>query len=191
MSGNHESTDNTNKDRIIHILNSLSMNLIKLSAISVVAAMSFLAHPAFALDKGSNKKQKVPNFSYPNMDKTKNYSPDDFNGKYLLIDFWASWCPPCNAAAPELKRLYSEYSDKGFEILGVSIDSNEQAWRKKLVDKGFKWTNIITPDSGKEVASLYGFNSIPFFVLVDNEGNVIDKGFSIGELPLILKNIIK
>lgn len=167
------------------------MNMIKLSVIGIVIAMSFIAHPVFAFENDFNEKQKAPEFAYLNMDKTNKFSPADFKGKYLLIDFWASWCPPCNAAAPELKRLYSEYSNKGFEILGVSIDGNEQAWRTKLIDKDFGWTNVIAPDSGKEVSTLYSFNSIPFFVLLDNEGNVINKGFSIDELPMILKRTIK
>lgn len=164
---------------------------IKFSVIVILFVASLLASPTFASGDISGKKQKAPAFSYLNIENTKRIGPADFKGKYLLIDFWASWCPPCNAAAPELKRLYSEYSGKGFEILGVSIDANEQAWKNKVAEKEFEWTNIISPDKGKEVSALYGFNSIPFFVLLDTEGNTIEKGFSVHELPQILRNTIK
>ncbi len=164
---------------------------ITLTAIVITFTLSLLSCRTFAAEKNSDSKQKAPSFSYPDIENTKNYSPADFNGKYLLIDFWASWCPPCNAAAPELKRLYSEYSDKGFEILGVSIDGNEKAWKKKVAEKGFEWTNIITPDKGKTVSDLYGFNSIPYFVLLDKEGNIISKGFSIKELSGLLSKTIR
>lgn len=117
------------KDIIIHIKKLQDMNKvkIKLSTIIIVSAISFLAFSTSASESGSNKKHKAPAFSYPSIESTKHFSPADFKDKYLLIDFWTSWCPHCNAASPELKRLYSEYSSKGFEILGVSIDGNEQA----------------------------------------------------------------
>lgn len=160
---------------------------IKLSAILIATTFSFTS---FASETKEKKQKPAPAFSYTSLEKTKNYGPADFKGKYLLIDFWASWCPPCNAAAPELKRLYSEYSNKEFDILGVSIDKSEEAWKNKVKEKGFKWTNIITPDEGKEVSSLYRFNTIPYFVLLDKKGNIIASGFSIQELPDILKATI-
>ena len=163
----------------------------KLQTLLIAIAIGFTTFSAFALDNGMDNKEKAPGFSYPSVDGTKQYSPSDFEGKYLLLDFWASWCPPCNAAAPELKRLYSEYNQKGLEILGVSIDSNEQAWKNKIEEKKWEWANIMTTDRGKEVSALYGFNAIPYFVLLDKDGNIIDKGFSINELPRLLKETIK
>lgn len=164
---------------------------IKISAFIIVIAAGFLTNTVFASENDSSKNSKAPAFMYSNTENTKKIELADFNGKYLLIDFWASWCPPCNAAAPELKRLYSKYSDKGFEILGVSIDGNEQAWKNKIAEKDFEWSNIIVPDKGREVSTLYGFNAIPYFVLLDTKGNIIEKGFSINELPEILRNTIK
>ena len=164
---------------------------IKPAIIITVLITSFFINSIFASEKSTTKKQKAPAFSYSNIENTKKFSPADFTGKYLLLDFWASWCPPCKAAAPELKRLYTEYSDKEFEILGISIDGDEQAWKKKVAEKGFEWTNIIAPDKGKSVSALYGFNAIPYFVLIDPEGNIIDKGFSINDLPELLKKTIK
>ncbi|MGL5015013.1 MAG: TlpA family protein disulfide reductase [Bacteroidales bacterium] len=164
---------------------------LKLGALLLGLAIGATSLPAFASGAKGNKENKAPAFSYPSMDKAKSYSPNDFKGEFLLLDFWASWCPPCNAATPELKRLYSQYEKKGFEILGVSIDGDEQAWRKSVADKELKWANIITSDKGKKVSTLYGFNAIPYFVLLDKEGNILDKGFSINQLSDILKSTIK
>lgn len=160
---------------------------IKLSVILIAAIFSFTS---FASNAKEKRQKPAPAFSYTSLEKIRSYGPADFKGKYLLIDFWASWCPPCNAAAPELKRLYSEYSNKGFDILGVSIDRSEEAWKNKVKEKGFKWTNIRTPDEGKEVSYLYKFNTIPYFVLLDKDGYIIASGFSIQELPDILKTTI-
>lgn len=164
---------------------------LKLGALLLGLTISATSFPTLAKETKSNKDNKAPTFTYPSIDKVKSYSPNDFTGKYLLLDFWASWCPPCNAAAPELKRLYTQYADKGFEILGVSIDGNEQAWRKSVADKELKWINVLTDDRGNEVSTLYDFNAIPYFVLLDKEGNIVNKGFGINQLAEILENTVK
>lgn len=163
----------------------------KLGTLLLGLAISATNFTTLANDTKLNKDDNAPTFTYPSIDKVKSYSPNNFKGKYLLLDFWASWCPPCNAAAPELKRLYTQYADKGFEILGISIDGNEQAWRKSVVDKELEWINVMTNDKGKEVSTLYEFNAIPYFVLLDKEGNIVNKGFSINQLAEILDNTIK
>ncbi len=96
-----------------------------------------------------------------------------FRGKYVLIDFWASWCQPCRRENPNSVKVYSMYNSKGFEILGVSLDKDQDAWVKAVKDDGLKWPQVIDPNG--EVANQYNVNSIPSTFLIDKEGKIIAK----------------
>ena len=135
--------------------------------------------------------KKAPDFSFPAFNSTKNLGPADFKGHYLLIDFWASWCPPCNASTPIVKELYETYKAKGFKVLGVSIDTNQQAWEKKIEDKQMNWDNVLAPGGGKEISQVYQFSAIPYFVLVDPEGNIIVAYQSIKEAAAKVESVFK
>ncbi|UYQ94463.1 AhpC/TSA family protein [Chitinophaga horti] len=116
----------------------------------------------------------------------------DYKGKYVLIDFWASWCLPCRKGNPHLKKLYAEYKDKGFEIVGVSDDdSKPDAWRKAVNDDGIGiWKHVLRGmDREKLMAGIfnpndlskrYGIATLPTKILVDKEGNIIGR-YSGGE----------
>lgn len=94
-------------------------------------------------------------------------------GKYVLLDFWASWCGPCRQSMPELKKVYSQYKDR-LEIVGVSLDSKEEAWKKAISSLGLPWTHMSDLKGWKsEAAALYGVNSIPHALLIDKEGTII------------------
>ena len=100
----------------------------------------------------------------------------DFQGKLLLVDFWASWCGPCRKENPNVVALYEEYKDKGFEILGVSLDSKRANWLKAIDDDGLTWSHISDLKGWKcEPCKPYRVNSIPFTVLLDEEGKIIAK----------------
>ena len=133
----------------------------------------------------------APLFSYPSIDSKKMIGPQNFKGDYLLIDFWASWCPPCHAAIPFLKSAYEKYNQKGFEILGVSIDKDETKWIKAVKSKQLNWSNVRADDGGAKVASLFQFASIPHFVLIDKTGEIVAEGFSASELEGLLQKTIK
>ncbi len=93
------------------------------------------------------------------------------NGNVLLIDFWASWCGPCRRANPELVKLYNEYHAQGFEILGVSLDSDREGWLKAIEDDQLTWRHISDVQGWQCAGSqLYGVPAIPHTVLVDREG---------------------
>lgn len=91
--------------------------------------------------------------------------------KLLLIDFWASWCKPCRREIPNLKKIYEKYHDQGFDILSISIDENDEAWRKALEKEKMPWTNCR--DTEKDISKLYGVQSIPMLVVVDNAGKMV------------------
>ena len=114
-------------------------------------------------------------------------------GQYLLVDFWASWCKPCRQGIPGLKELYAKYHDKGFEILGVSDDSKEEAWKKALAEEQMPWIHVCDefPEKNKpsRVGTLYGVHYIPCYFLLDKEGRVIGK-FDHDELALKLAELL-
>lgn len=98
------------------------------------------------------------------------------NGKVVLIDFWASWCPPCRRDMPFLVDLHKKYAAKGFDIVGVSLDSKQDAWEKGIKDLHITWAQLSDLKGWKnEGAALYGVNSIPHTVLVDKDGTIVAK----------------
>ena len=101
---------------------------------------------------------------------------DVHQGNVLLIDFWAAWCGPCRRANPELVEIYKEYNDRGFEIIGVSLDRDSDSWVKAIADDQLTWPQISDLKYwNSEGAELYGVSSIPHAVLIDREGIITAK----------------
>src|SRR5690606_1842226 len=96
-----------------------------------------------------------------------------YKGQYVLVDFWASWCGPCRQENPHLVSAYEKYKDKGFSILGVSIDQNADAWKKAIKTDGLLWAQLL--DTTQQIAMLYGIDAIPKNYLLDKEGRIIAK----------------
>lgn len=116
------------------------------------------------------------------MDFTQN-DPDgkpvklsDFKGKYVLLDFWASWCGPCRQENPNVVNAFNKYKDKNFTILGVSLDrqNGKDAWLKAIKDDGLTWTHVSDLKFWQnEVAVMYGVRGIPKNFLIDPQGKII------------------
>ena len=107
----------------------------------------------------------------------KPVSLSDFRGKYLLVDFWASWCGPCRRENPNVVALYNKYNNKGFEIFGVSFDSKKDNWLKAIEEDKLTWTHASELKGwDNKAGKLYGIISIPHTVLIDKEGVIIAKG---------------
>ena len=112
-------------------------------------------------------------------------------GKYLLIDFWASWCPPCRRANPKLVKLYEKYRDKGFEIVGISLDRDKSQWKKAIEADELTWAQMSDLEYWQsKAAELYSVTSIPYTVLLDKDGVIIAKGLQTDELEEKLAEII-
>lgn len=114
-------------------------------------------------------------------------------GKYVLIDFWASWCAPCRQESPNVVRLYNKYKDKGFTVYSVSLDANAEAWKAAIVKDGLNWPNHVSDllEWKSPMPQLYGFNSIPHTVLLNKEGKIIGTGLRGAALEQKLKEIFE
>ncbi len=134
---------------------------------------------------------KAPEFTFKTpADKDVNLS--DFKGKYLLIDFWASWCGPCRKENPNEVALYNRYKEKGFEILGVSLDRTKEPWIKAIADDKLTWTHVSDLKGWQSAAAaLYGISSIPHTVLLDKEGKIIARQLRGEQLAQKLDELFK
>lgn len=139
----------------------------------------------------SSLREKAPAFKLSNQSATKKIGPENYKGKLLLIDFWASWCGPCKKAIPHLKELYQKYKSQGFDILSVSIDKNHDAWRKSLHEENMPWEQVVSSNGGADVMSLYKFAIIPTLVLIDRDGNIVKNAISVSELEEYIKSNLK
>ena len=119
-------------------------------------------------------------------------SLSSFKGKYVLVDFWASWCGPCRAENPNVVKAYNQYKDKGFTILGVSLDEDGSKWKEAIEHDKLAWTQISDLKGWKaEPAALYGVKAIPANYLIDKDGKIIGHNLRGEKLQEKLSEIFK
>lgn len=118
----------------------------------------------------------------------------NFRGKYVLVDFWASWCIPCRQENPNVVKAYAQFKNKNFEVLGVSLDNPgaRTAWLNAVEKDNLTWTQVSDLQGWKnQVALLYGVESIPQNYLIDPKGVIVAKNLRGEELIRTLTNILK
>lgn len=133
------------------------------------------------------------NITMPDL-QGQNISLSDYigKGKYVLVDFWASWCGPCRAEMPVVVEAYKKYADKGFEIVGISFDNNKEAWEKGVKDLNMTWPQMSDLKGWQsEAGVVYGIRSIPATLLFDPQGKIIAKNLRGEELANTLAQYLK
>jgi peroxiredoxin len=121
----------------------------------------------------------------------KPVSLSSFKGKYVLIDFWASWCRPCRMENPNVVKAYNQYKDKNFTILGVSLDKTKDAWVKAIADDKLTWTQVSDLKFwSNEAAQKYKVEGIPQNFLIDPNGKIVAKNLRGEELMKTLKDLL-
>ncbi len=114
-----------------------------------------------------------------------------YKGKYLLVDFWASWCGPCRAENPNVVQAYSEFKNKNFAILGVSLDKEKDAWLEAIKSDKLTWTHVSDLKFWQSKAvEVFQFNGIPFNILIDPQGKIIAQGLRGDDLESKLKQVL-
>jgi len=115
-----------------------------------------------------------------------------FKGKYVLVDFWASWCGPCRAENPNVVQAYNEYKNKNFAILGISLDKEKDAWLEAIKSDNLGWTHVSDLKYWQsKAAEVFQISGIPFNVLVDPQGKIVAQGLRGSDLENKLKEVLK
>ena len=115
----------------------------------------------------------MPDFELPDKDG-KSFKLSSLRGKYVLVDFWASWCGPCMREMPNVVKLYKECKGKNFEIVGVSLDQKRDAWLNAVEKNKMKWIQVSDLTSWATLpVKLCNVSAVPYTVLIDPQGKVI------------------
>lgn len=132
----------------------------------------------------------APDFTLPTPDG-KNISLSAYKGKWVLVDFWASWCGPCRGENPTVVAAYNAFHGQGFEILGVSLDEQKDKWLDAIAKDGLQWTQVSDLQGWQStVAALYGVQSIPSNFLISPDGKIVAKNLRGEELSSTLQRYL-
>lgn len=143
---------------------------------------TYMNYKTQAADLESKRRQKswigkpAPDLQMPDPNG-KNVSLKSFRGKYVLVDFWASWCGPCRQENPNIVKAYNDFKGRNFTIVGVSLDRDKQNWLQAIRQDQLNWTHISDLAYWNSAAvTIFKFDAIPYSVLLDPQGNVIAEG---------------
>ena len=167
------------------VLASLSENVRSLTVAKELAAR-------IVAEKTIQVGNIAPEFTQPDVDGNP-VSLSDYRGRYVLVDFWASWCAPCRAENPNLVKAYEAYKDKGLEVLGVSLDSKSgrDAWLKAIEKDGLPWVHVSDLKGwSNAVAVQYGVRGVPQNYLIDPDGKIVASNLRDERLHTVLAEVL-
>jgi len=130
------------------------------------------------LPRGEEAPRLAPDFSLVSLDGVTIHL-SEYRGRVVLLDFWASWCKPCTRTFPELHAVYEEFSDRGVDLLVVSLDRSEEASREYLEENGFPTENVLWGSlaEARAIKDLYDVHGIPKTFLIDRDGFIRYSGY--------------
>jgi len=157
-------------------------------------AKGFEEYKEFAKNGGGAKTsgEKAPEIALPNPGG-KIMRLSELRGKYVLVDFWASWCGPCRKENPNVVKMYDKYHAKGFEIFSVSLDKDPESWKRAIASDNLKWQYHVSDlkQWDSSVIPLYGIESIPFTILLNPKGEILAVNLRGAQLEQKLSEIFK
>lgn len=134
---------------------------------------------------------KAPDFTLSDVNGNM-VTMSEVKGKIKIIDFWASWCGPCRLNNPALRKLYDEFHDKGLEIIGVSLDTDGESWKKAIEKDGLIWVNVSSLQGWEcETIRLYSVSGVPSLFVLDEYNNIIATGLRGEQLKVFLQENLK
>ncbi len=135
---------------------------------------------------------KAPDFSITDLNGDT-VSLSDFKGEYILLDFWASWCVPCRKENPNLLAIFNDFSDKGFKVVGISLDKNHRKWKSAIETdslQDFVHLSELVSWSKCEITADYNVQYIPYNFLINPKGKIVGKNLKGKELRMYLNKYL-